>query len=292
MTRVLSLQHDRLCSYARHATRSYGRAAPGAAGEVSHGDSCANGAAHRANWSDRDCGACVGIRLDRRRLLALGGNAAACRVRAGSRAPCGDRLPKVDSRRKGIREVRARAQCRERAALPNAGRNAAALGAHAWVGWCGDSQMPTCERTDGRRRAERPSMKAMNPQSIVLMRRTVTAIIIVGGIVGLPELGTPSFFEESLRDHIDEQHGEVVDRLNALEQKLRAIEESQGGAATLMVQGRWYGWEHVTAFSSADLCESVRRMLRNHDSRVDLLLNGAAPSVADRATKCVLAGGQ
>jgi len=135
-------------------------------------------------------------------------------------------------------------------------------------------------------------MKAMNPQSIVLMRRTVTAIIIVGGIVGLPELGTPSFFEESLRDHIDEQHGEVVDRLNALEQKLRAIEESQGGGATLMVQGRWYGWEHVTAFSSADLCESVRRMLRNHDSRVDLLLNGAAPSVADRATKCVLAGGQ
>jgi hypothetical protein len=67
---------------------------------------------------------------------------------------------------------------------------------------------------------------------------------------------------------------------------------SSGAGATLMVRGRWYGWEHVRAFDSAGTCETFRKLLGSDLGRrsLDRAYDGLASYVAGRATKCVLAG--
>ncbi len=64
-----------------------------------------------------------------------------------------------------------------------------------------------------------------------------------------------------------------------------------GAGATLMVQGRWYGWEHLRVFDSASSCENIRKMIRTRPDYIDTRYDGMATRVAGRATKCVLAGG-
>ena len=72
----------------------------------------------------------------------------------------------------------------------------------------------------------------------------------------------------------------------------RDSESGHGAGATLMVQGRWYGWEHVLAFDSADECENIRDDLRTESEWRDLdkIFDGLATRIAGRATKCVLPG--
>lgn len=64
-----------------------------------------------------------------------------------------------------------------------------------------------------------------------------------------------------------------------------------GAGATLMVQGRWYGWEHLRVFDSATSCEQLRKMIRTRPEYVNTRYEGMATRVAGRETRCVLAGG-
>ena len=117
------------------------------------------------------------------------------------------------------------------------------------------------------------------------MRALLAVAVIAASLMLAPRATNASLFADMLDDNDDEDRDEYV------YPAVREIAAESATGATLMVQGRLYGWEHLRAFDSAEHCEGVRTVLRDDPKYIDEVFDGLATYVAGRATKCVLAGG-